>query len=139
MPELPRRRGEFLRRLFEILELHPDGMQARDAIREVAATMPLTDYERGEYESGVLRVDKIIRFSTIGPVKAGWMIKQKGRWMITEEGKSAYRTYQNPEEFYKRASKLYYEWKATQTPEEPEAEEGEDLADESAALTFEQA
>ncbi len=28
---------------------------------------------------------KILRFATIGPVKAGWIVKDSGRWYITDE------------------------------------------------------
>jgi len=36
------------------------------------------------------------RFATIGPVKAGWLVKSKGHWYVTEEGKKAYNQIQDP-------------------------------------------
>jgi restriction system protein len=39
----------------------------------------------------------MIRFATIGPVKAGWLIREKGRWYLTEEGKKAYIKFDDPE------------------------------------------
>src|SRR5690242_13638580 len=94
-----RRTGELLRKLFEILMSHPEGMQAGDAIKALIESMPLTPYEAGEYESGGLRIDKIVRFATVDCVKAGWMVKNKGRWSITEEGRSAHKTLTDPEAF----------------------------------------
>ena len=32
-----------------------------------------------------------MRFSTIAPVKAGWLLKSKGQWFLTEEAKQAAR------------------------------------------------
>lgn len=143
MAEITRKRtGELLRRVFAIVMPHGDGMQARDVLHELRETMQLTDYELGEYDSGGLRVDKIVRFATVDCVKAGWLAKQKGRWIITEEGRQAYKKFTDPEEFYKRAVKLYNAWKATQLPG-PEDVDGveinEETVDKSASITFEQA
>nr|WP_289812093.1 hypothetical protein [Xanthomonas arboricola] len=38
----------------------------------------LTEYEAGDYETGGRRFEKIVRFSTVAPVKAGWLVKDKG-------------------------------------------------------------
>src|SRR4026207_1358733 len=104
MAEVTRRRtGEHLRMLFGILETHPDGMQAREALSALAARMQLTPYEQGTYESGGRRFEKIVRFATVDCVKAGWLQKQKGRWSTTEEGRKAYRELTDPEAFYRSA------------------------------------
>jgi restriction system protein len=144
MAEVTRRRtGEFLRKLFELLMPHPEGMQARDAIAALEAAVPLSDYEQGTYESGGRRFDKIVRFATVDCAKAGWLQKTKGRWIVTEEGIAAYATYPDPEAFYKRAIKLYHEWKASRldAPDPPGAEEeGEgDTSSKIASITFEEA
>jgi restriction system protein len=44
-------------------------------------------------------------------MKAGFMRKQKGVWIITEEGKDAFKKY-NPKDLLDAASKKYYEWEA---------------------------
>ena len=118
MAEITRRRtGELLRKLFEILLRHPDGMQAKDALAELAGAVHLSEYEKGNYRLG-RRFEKIVRFATIDTVKAGWLTKNKGRWTVTEEGKRAYQAHVDAETFYKEAVKLYHEWKATQPVEE---------------------
>ena len=79
MPEITRRRtGELLRETFCILIATPDGKQASEAILALTKALPLTEYEKGSYDSGGLRVDKIVRFATIDCVKAGWLSKTKG-------------------------------------------------------------
>ncbi len=137
-----RRTGELLRRLFEILSANGDGMQARDAIKAVMDSVKLTPYELGDYESGSQRVDTIIRFATVDCVKAGWMIKQKGRWSLTDEGKAAYKKFADPEAFYKRAVKLYHDWKDAQLPSGSQAEDPtleDDAPVKEVSITFEKA
>lgn len=109
MPEITRHRtGEMLRKLFEILMPMPDGMQARDALAELEKRLTLTEYEKGEYVSGGRRFDKIVRFATVDLVKAGWLYKEKGRWVVTSEGQRAYSIYLDPGAFYKEAVRLYH-------------------------------
>src|SRR5438067_11120519 len=127
MPEVTRdRTGEFVRKLFDILMPHPEGMPARGALAALRNKVQLTEYEKGSYESGGQRFEQIVRFATVDCVKAGWLIKQKGRWAITDDGKKAYATIPDPETFYRRAVKLYHEWKASQPGGEPEAIDGMD-------------
>jgi restriction system protein len=142
MPEITRRRtGELLRKLFEILIPQPDGMQARDALEELKNRVPLTEYERGQYESGGPRFNRIVRLATIDCVKAGWMLKQKGKWFVTDEGKDVYAKYADPEAFYRRAVKLYQAWKANQpTPVDGGTEgQSDNGGAKEASITFEQA
>lgn len=80
MAEITRRRtGEFLRELFKLLMPLPDGMQASAALQALAGRFTLTAYEASNYESGGRRFDKVVRFATVDCVKAGWLLKDKGR------------------------------------------------------------
>ena len=142
MPEITRRRtAEFIRKLFDILIPHPDGMPAREALSALRQKVQLSDYEQGSYDSGGQRFDQIVRFATVDCVKAGWLLKQKGRWVVTDEGKKAHAAHLDPEAFYRRAVKLYYEWKASQPGGEPSTEEEIDdgSSGKAASVTFEQA
>src|SRR2546427_581456 len=104
MPEnTHRRKGELVRKLFEILLERPEGMQAKDALGALAAAVTLTEYEKGFYSAGASRFDKIVRWATVDTVKAGWLIKSKGRWTVTDEGRRAYERLKDPEEFYRAA------------------------------------
>jgi restriction system protein len=144
MAEITRRRvGELLRKLFDILMKHPDGLPAAEALARLADTVTLTPYEAGAYPSGSRRFEKIVRFATVDCGKAEWLLKQKGTWTVTEAGAQAYRTITDPEAFYKEAVRLYRAWKATQPGEAPaaaaEAPAEEDTAEESATITYEEA
>jgi restriction system protein len=73
-----RRTGELLRKLLDILMAHPDGMRAKDALAVLADSVTLTDFEAGNFNSGARRFEKIVRFASVGLVKAGWLAKNKG-------------------------------------------------------------
>jgi restriction system protein len=141
MAEITRKRtGQFLRKLFEILIAHPDGLQAGEALRKLRESVDLTEYEKSTYESGGQRFDKIVRFATVDCVKAGWLLKNKGRWSVTDAGKVAHSKYVDPEAFYKEAVRLYWEWKRSQPATVGDQDPTEDAGTEKAAsITFEQA
>ena len=116
MAEITRKRtGELLRRLFEILKASPEGLPARVALERLANAVQLTEYEKGMYNSGSRRSrDKIVRFATVDCVKAGWLIKNKGTWTLTDAGLEAHKMLTDPETFYKEAVRLYHVWKKSQ-------------------------
>lgn len=147
MAEITRRRtGELLRELFNILMAAPDGVQASAALQALASRVTLTAYEVDSYESGGRRFEKIVRFATVDCVKAGWLVKDKGIWTITEEGRKAYLELRDPEAFYRRACKLYAEWKAAQpeayggaTAETSVGVDGPEASAKSVSVTVEEA
>lgn len=134
-----RRTGELVRELFQILRAQPEGMRAVDALAALAGRVTMTEHEAGEYETGGRRFEKIVRFSTVAPVKAGWMVKDKGIWTLTPEGEAALQAYPDPEQFTRAGGQLYKKWKSTQSvPEEGDSEE-EELTEGSATITLEEA
>lgn len=135
------RTGQFVRKLFEILLAQPDGMRAADALAALSKAVHLTDYEAGEYDSGGRRFEKIVRFATVDCVKAGWLLKEKGIWSVTDQGEQAFRTIRDPEQFYREAVKLYWKWKKAQpVPKDVGSDEDiEEAAEKSASITLEKA
>jgi restriction system protein len=138
------RTGELLRKLFQILLEQPEGLRGRDALARLKERVKMTEYEKGSYEStGGLRFDKIVLFATVDASKAGWLIKDKGQWTVTEQGKEALEQYLDPKEFYRRAKELYAEWRKREPkvsgPEETDIGEDDADGDKSTAVVFEQA
>jgi restriction system protein len=82
-----------------------------------------------------------VRFSTIDLVKAGWLLKENGRWSVSPEGLAAYQTFTDPEAFYKAAVHLFNQWKANQAEEidSPEDETPQETAGKVASVTAEEA
>src|SRR5512137_2579600 len=92
--------GELLRSVLELLWGKPDGMPAREVLAFLPEITALTEYERGYSPStNMPRYERIVRLATIPLVKAGWLVKtDKGRWLITDEGRRAARRYPNARE-----------------------------------------
>ncbi|MEZ5406488.1 MAG: restriction endonuclease [Acidimicrobiales bacterium] len=141
MAELTRERaGEMVRAAFDVLMAHPDGLPAREVIAAVEGRLVLSEFEQGNYPStGARRFDKLLRFSTIGPVKAGWLVKTKGSWAVTAEGRAAFERFSNPAEFMRESGRLYRLWKKSQAEEISETEAVDEVPVETAATTFEEA
>lgn len=130
------RTGHILHQLFTVLAENPDGIQARDAIETTAGRMKLTEHEKGEYEKGGRRFDKILRFASIFTVNAGWMRKQNGIWTITDEGTKALKQY-SADDFYRSATKKYRDRKKEQPEDEVILEEADQTTE--ANITLEEA
>ncbi|MEP7247316.1 MAG: restriction endonuclease [Gammaproteobacteria bacterium] len=138
------RTGTLLRKLFEILQAEPDGLPARLALERLSGALTLTEHEAGMYADGNRRFEKIVRFSTIDCVKAGWLLKNKGTWSVTDAGRVAFAKFTEPAAFHKEATRLYWQWKkaqpAIQAVPIPSVEsEPTDELQNSATITFEEA
>ncbi len=139
MAEITRQRsGELLRGVFQILLDYPDGLRAKDILRRLEEMVPPTEFEASTYPNRptVRRYEKIVRFTTIAAVKAGWLVKNKGSWSLTDAGRGAFQKFRDPEEFNREAWRLYRVWKADQPAgdlEEPEDDSSQ------AAATLEEA
>jgi restriction system protein len=91
MPEKTRRRtGQVLKLLFEILGKYPQGLPPDEAFARMRNSSLLTDDEKTMYGTGSSRFEKIVHCGTVDCVKAGWLAKHRGRWMVTKSGKLAY-------------------------------------------------
>jgi restriction system protein len=144
MAEITRRRqGELLAGVFEVLQKHPDELAAKDVLRQVRELVPPTPFEASEYPNrpGVRRYEKIIRFSTVPFVKAGWLVKTKGMCIATDEGLAAFdEAGSDLESWFRTGVAKYREWKKDQpgpdaTPDVNEAE----IEDTVVTTTFEEA
>lgn len=118
-------------------------MRAAEALKALAASTEMTPYEQGTYAStGTRRFEKIVRFATVDCVKAGWLLKNRGIWSITDAGKKAMATFPNPEAFYREAIRLYRAWRHNEASD-PSDSLNElapaETASAEASVTFEQA
>jgi restriction system protein len=125
-----KRQGELVRGVFGILANHPEGLRAADVLARVEENVPPTPFEDSTYPKhpNVRRFEKIVRFSTIAAVKAGWLVKDKGHWSLTDAGLSAFSRFTDPEEFQREAARLYKVWEA-ERPEPDVMEETDETAE----------
>src|ERR1700730_17917876 len=122
MAEITRKRsGELVRGVFAILKDHPEGVAAHEVLRQLEKQVPPTAFEQTMYPKSpnVRRYEKIVRFSTISSVKAGWLVQDKGVWSLTEEVLTALAGFPDPAEFDVESRRLYRVWKKAQ-PEDDE-------------------
>jgi restriction system protein len=133
-----RRSGQLMRAAFAALLENPDGLPAAEVLRRVELAVPPTPFEAADYPNrpGTRRFEKLVRFFSINTVKAGWLLKQKGTWYITDEGKAAYQKFTDPEAFMKEAIRLYRAWAKAQpdAPALPGAGEAEVDAPDAASV-----
>jgi restriction system protein len=125
------RQGQLLLGVARILADAPDGLPARDALARLRSVVPPTAFEAADYPNrpGVARYEKIVRFSTILLVKAGWLFKGDGMWSLTRDGGEAMRRYaDDPKGFRDAAGELYRVWKRG-LPQQPPAEVDAPAAD----------
>jgi restriction system protein len=125
-----RRRGEIVRGIFKILMAYSEGLQAKKVLAKLENEVPPTDFENATFPKhpNIRRFEKLARFHTIAYTKAGWLIKEKGQWSLSEEGIKAYKEFSDPEKFQEEAARLYREWEQAQSVTKEDEEETLDTA-----------
>jgi len=112
--------GQYKKNVLDILSKHDDGLHWKELFTKLEEVMPANEFENSSYESnGQRRRPYIVRFATIAIVKAGWLIKEKGVWTITDAGKEALVEYPTSDEIQLQSGKLYKEWHAAQPDDQP--------------------
>ncbi|AKM78300.1 MAG: Restriction endonuclease [Candidatus Wolfebacteria bacterium GW2011_GWE1_48_7] len=134
------RRGEYLQTVFRIIEKNGGSLPLREILVEMPKSLIFNEYEAGHYEkTGYVRWRSMMYLYSIDCVKAGWLVKNKGTWSITEEGRKTLQF--SPEEFIRIATQKYREWKRQKDFVElvAEDERGADIAEREATIGYEQA
>jgi restriction system protein len=124
--------------IFEALKVLKEAggsMKGFEVIEKIRNRVQFDDWEKHRYEkTGYIRWESILHFFTIDCIKAGYMQKTKGTWIITPEGEDAMKL--GPEALLNSASISYRKWKSQQKPDE-EIKEVEEIVGTSEE-TFEQ-
>ena len=112
----PRRIGEFLRIIFVRLWQESAGLPAGEILAYIPQATLLTEYESGVSPSTrTPRYEKAIRLATTPYVHAGWLVKSRGRWLLTEEGKRACKSFPTADAFYQEAARIFDEWQESRS------------------------
>lgn len=105
------RKGEILKAVLEAVREAGGRARLRDLFPVVEARLRLTEHERAILEkSGYIRWHTVVHFYSIDCVKAGYLQKEAGYWMLTETGAAAIK--QPAEAFLASAVAGYRAWKA---------------------------
>ena len=115
---------------FEILKEAGGEMRGKEVLTRIPQRVELNEYERHVYEkTGNTRWRSVLHFYTIDCIKAGFMRKHKGTWILTKEGEQAMKL--GPEKLLLAATSKYREWDAQRKKDAPKgALELEDLEEE---------
>ena len=82
----------------------------REVISEIEKTLQFDEWDKVVYEkTGNVRWKSILHFFSIDLIKAGFLIKKKGIWYLTQEGESSLKL--GEEELYRTAQKAYRSWR----------------------------
>lgn len=94
---------------FKILKEAGGEMRGKDVVDKIRESLTFDEYESHRLErTGNVRWESILHFFTIDCIKAGFLRKNKGTWILTEEGEKAIKLGQ--EKLLVTATKLYREW-----------------------------
>jgi restriction system protein len=125
----PQRIGEFLRIVFLLLWQESAGLPVGDIMAFIPQATQLTEYESEVIPSThTPRYARVIRLATTPYVKAGWLMKNKGRWFLTVEGKRACKSFPTAEAFYQEAGRIFDEWRQNRSLQALVTEEAEEMA-----------
>lgn len=102
-----------------ILKKNGGEMRGKEVVDNIRETVEFDEYEKHRYEkTGYIRWESILHFYTIDCMKAGFLRKNKGMWILTEEGEDAIKL--GPEKLLSTATKIYREWDAKRKKEKDE-------------------
>jgi len=115
MAEISRKRsGELVRGVFQILRDVPEGLPSKGSSSSAGRTRATDGLESATYPKRptVRRYEKIVRFFDHCPCEAGWLVKDKGLWSITDEGRTAFDKFKDPFQLAQESARLYRQWRA---------------------------
>jgi len=100
--------SELVRGVVELLWSRPEGLSGDEVIARLPEKIQLTEDLLNDPQSLFSpRYTGTVRLATLPLVKAGWLIKtDKGRWILTEDGRAACRRFLTPHELYLEAKRL---------------------------------
>lgn len=93
------------RRLKAVLDVLAEGvwtgekLNAGAVLGEAIARVPLNEFERELLSGGIPRGHKTLTSATAKLVKAGWLVKGRAGWTITEDGQRATVAFADPDAF----------------------------------------
>lgn len=96
---------------FKILQEQGGELRGKEVVEKIRERVEFNDYEKHRYEkTGYIRWESILHFYTIDCMKAGFLRKSKGVWILTAEGEEALKL--GAEKLLATATKIYKEWDA---------------------------
>jgi restriction system protein len=116
---------------FKILKENNNTLKGYEVINKIRERVTFDEWESHRYnKTGYIRWESILHFYTIACIKAGFLQKNSGTWVLTNEGEIAMK--HGAEGLISLTSKGYKEWVTNQkSVVESSSEETEETEDES--------
>lgn len=129
--DLPRGRALAAKLTFAALNAlkENDGeLYTKDVLKNIAERVELDDWAKERYEkSGYIRWQSILHFYSIWSVKAGFLVKKKGVWYLTNEGEKALKL--GDVGLLDKAQEAYRKWKKERDEGDPDISKSGDTDD----------
>ena len=94
-----------------ILKENDGQLPGREVINRIREIVDFNDWELKQYEkTGNIRWESILHFYTIDCIKAGFLRKNSGNWILTDDGEKALTL--SPSKLLDTASEQYRKWRA---------------------------
>ncbi len=106
-----------VQRVFQILAEHPEGLVSNELWEQLALSQSNGSNGNGHSDPDLLSFERL-SFACVGPIKAGWLVVERNRWILSTEGREAYENYHDPEELMNQAGKRSSQgWLAVHFPD----------------------
>jgi restriction system protein len=109
------RMGEFLRIALSFLWDKPGGASTREIMAAIANSTRLTAEETSPAPgaAGFSQYEIATRSAMTALEKAGWLVREKSRWLLTEEGQLACKDFRHALDFYIESQRILENWRLT--------------------------
>lgn len=95
--------------MLQLLNENGGELRSSEVESKMAERLTFDEWENHPYASGGVRWMSYMYFYSIDCVKAGYIIKNKGTWYLTDEGRDAVEN-MDADQVYAAAHKAYLEW-----------------------------
>lgn len=103
---------------FQILKEAGGELRGREVMDKIPEKIELSEWEKARYDkTGYIRWESILHFYSIDCIKAGFLRKENGVWILTPEGEEAMKG--GGEELLDNAMKGYKRWKTSNLKDSP--------------------
>ncbi len=117
---------------FIILKNAGGQLSSREVMEQIQKNVTFTPWETETYtKTGHIRWQSILSFYTLGVMKAGFLRKQKGIWILTPEGEKAIAL--GPQMLLEKANEAYKVW----NEKNKQIEDGVEEKDAPVSVNFE--
>jgi restriction system protein len=114
--------------LFKVLNENDGQMKGSELMKKVGEVSNLDEWSQERFEkTGNVRWQAVLHLRSIAAVKAGFLVKKKGVWYLTDEGAEAFKL--GAKGLFEACNAGYRKWKQARKPVEEPGEEGLGEAD----------